>query len=181
MIKRIVVYRFLVLAALLGLFDAWDWMPFRVAQRDVIGWSLRVAGYAPGTFVHDGSPAVRVGDHVFFYTAECTYLDLLMIVATFLWVFGASRRSNILRIAIAALVILCGNLIRTWASVYFNVRGTDWFYTHDLPDYIIWWPTVVVVALLALRRDLHDRFGATPKAVESEAEVSVSTSEVFAR
>lgn len=156
--RRALLLRVCAMGVLLSLFYGLDWMSFRVAQRDAIGWSLRVAGYAPEAFVHEGSPAVRVRDHVFFYTAECTYLDLLMIVTPLLWVFGASLWRNICRIAIAALVILGGNLIRTWASVYFNVRGTDWFYTHDLPDYLIWWPTVVVVALLALRRDFGDRF-----------------------
>ena len=153
-----VTRRVSVLALLVGMFYALDWMPLRVVQRDVIGWSLRVAGYAPEAFVHEGSPAFCLADVVYFYTAECTYLDLLLIVAPFVWVFGASRRSNILRISFAALVILGGNLIRTWSSVYFNVRGTDWFYTHDLPDYIIWWPTVAIVVLLALRRDFGERF-----------------------
>jgi len=178
--RRRVTRRVLVLALLVGSFYAWDWMPLRVLLRDVIGWSLRVSGYNPISFVHEGSPAIRVAEEVYFYTAECTYFDLLMIVAPFLWVFGASRRSNILRIAIAVLVILGGNLIRTWASVYFNVRGTDWFYTHDLPDHIIWWPTVVVVALLALRRDFGDRFKPTPEPGVLEAEVSMGVSEALA-
>lgn len=79
MTRRIVPFRLIALLLLLGLFDAYDWMPLRVAQRDLIGWSLRVAGYAPEAFVHEGSPAVRVGEYSFFYTAECTYLDLLLI------------------------------------------------------------------------------------------------------
>jgi exosortase/archaeosortase family protein len=178
--KRIVVYRFLALGLLLGLFDAWDWMPFRVAQRNVIARSLCMVGYAPQAFTHEGSPAVRVGDYVFFYTAECTYVDLFFTVVPFVWAFAASRRGNILRIALAAVIILGGNLIRTWASVYFNVRGTDWFYTHDLPDYIIWWPTVVVVALLALRRDFGDRFKPTPEPSVLETEVSMGVSEALA-
>jgi len=155
-------------------------MPLRTAQRDVIGWSLRVAGYAPEAFVHEGSPALRVAQEVYFYTAECTYLDLLMIVLPFVWVFGASRRRNILRMGIAALVILGGNLIRAWASVYFNVRGTDWFYAHDLPDYIIWWPTAVIIPLLALRRDLGGRSKPTPNPRVLEAEMSMPGDESFA-
>jgi len=168
------------LAFLLGAFYALDWMPLRVTQRDVIGWSVRAAGYDPVAFVHEGSPAIRVAEEIYFYTAECTYLDLLMIVAPFLWVFGASRRSNILRIAIAVFVILGGNLIRTWASVYFNVRGTDWFYTHDLPDYIIWWPTAVIVPLLALRRDLGGRSEPTSRPRVLDTEMSMPADETFA-
>ena len=154
--RRVLLLRVCMMGALLSLFYGLDWIPFRAAQRDLIAWSLGLQGYAPEAFTHEGSPALRVGDHAFSFTAECTYLDLLMIVAPFLWVFGASLRRNILRIGIAALIILGGNLIRCWASVYFNVRGIDWFYTHDLPDYVIWWPTVAVVVLLALRRDFGD-------------------------
>ena len=131
------------------------------------------------SLLYEGSPALSVEGNVHYYTAECTYLDLVLIIAPLLWVFGASLWRNTRRIAIAALVILGGNLIRTWASVYFHVRGMDRFYAHDLPDYIIWWPTVVVLALLALRRDLRDHFRAKPDAVESEAAAAVNGSEVL--
>lgn len=180
MTRHVVVYRFVVLAVLFGVFDAWDWMPLRVGQRDVAGWSIRVSGYDAAALTHEGSPAIRVAEEIYFYTAECTYFDLLMIVVPFVWVFGASRRSNILRLAIAAVVILGGNPIRTWASVYFNVRGTDWFYTHDLPDYIIWWPTAVIVPLLALRRDLGGRSEPTSKPRVLDTEMSMRADETFA-
>ena len=153
MTVRCAAYRVSALVVLLASFYAWDWMPFRVALRDVIGWSVRVSGHSPTSFVYEASPALSVEGKVHYYTAECTYLDLLMIVAPFVWVFGASRWRNMLRIAIAASVILGGNLVRCWAAVYLDVQGVSRFYAHDLPDYLIWWPTVAVVVLLALRRD----------------------------
>lgn len=162
--KPILLVRISVVTLLVGAFYAWDWMPLRVLQRDVTGWSVRVTGYSPVSFVYEGSPALSVEGKVHYYLPACTYLDLLMIVAPFVWVIGASRRSNILRLAIAAVVILGGNLIRIWAAVYFNVRGADWFYAHELPDYIIWWPTVAVVVLLALRRDFPNCSASTLKA-----------------
>ena len=181
MTLRCAAYRVSALVVLLASFYAWDWMSCRVALRDVIAWSIRVSGRSPTAFVYEASPALSVEGKVHYYTAECTYLDLLMIVAPFVWVFGATPRGNIVRVAIATSVVLGGNLVRCWAAVYLDVLGVDRFYAHDLPDYILWWPTVVIVALLALRRDLRDHLGATPKAVESEAEVSVGTSEVFLR
>jgi len=145
------------MAILLSVYYGLDWMPLRVAQRDAIGWSLRASGYEPWSFVHEGSPAIRAGHEVYFYTEECTYLDLVMIVSPFIWVFGASLRRNILRVSITALVILTGNVVRCWVAVYLGARGIHRFYAHDLPDYIIWWPTVVAVVLFALRRDFGDR------------------------
>jgi exosortase/archaeosortase family protein len=170
-------YRLTALALLVGAFYMLDWMPLRTTQRDLIAWSLRMADYAPVAFTHDGSPAIRVEKRVYFYTAECTYLDLFLIVAPFLWVFGGYLRGNILRVAVAALVILGGNLIRSWASIYYNVRGTEWFYAHDLPDHMIWWATAAFVVLLAVRRDLRGRTGASPTARVLEAEMSVPVNE----
>jgi len=167
--KHGAAYRISALVVLLALFYSWDWMAFRVMLRDVTGWSVRVSGYDPTSFVYEGSPALGVEGKVHYYSPECTYLDLLMIVAPFLWVFGASRWSNILRIGIVALVIQGWNLVRCWAAVYFDVLGVDRFYAHDLPDYIIWWPTVAAVVLLALRRD----FGET---VVSRREQPLATS-----
>jgi len=174
----VVVYRFVALGALYGLFWVWDWMPLRVFLRDVIGWSVRVSGYNPISFVHEGSPALSVEGCVHYYTAECTYLDLLMMVLPFVWVFGASARSNILRIGIVTLVILGGNLVRCWAAVYLDVQGVSRFYAHDLPDYIIWWPTVAIVVLLALHQDLGGHSKPTPRVLDTE--MSMRTDETFA-
>jgi len=159
-----VTRRISVLGVLVGMFYAWNWMPLRVVLRDVTGWSVRESGYCPISFTYDGSPALGIAGKVHYYTAECTYLDLLLIVAPFVWVFGASRLRNILRLAIAPSVILGGNLIRTWASVYFNVRGTDWFYAHDLPNYILGIGMVAITVLGSIRRDFDGRCVSTSQA-----------------
>lgn len=150
---RTVVFRFIALGGLLGLVNAWDWMPIRVLLRDVIGWSVRVSGYNPISFVHEGSPALSVEGKVHYYTVECTYLDLLMVVLPFVWVFTENIRMNILRVGIAALVILGWNLVRCWAAVYLDVRGVNRFYAHDLPVYSSWSIAVVGAVLAAIRRD----------------------------
>ena len=132
-------------------------MPLCVVQRDLIAWSLRASGYGPISFVYGPSPAVAVGDKSHYYAAECTYLQLLLIVAPFLWVFGASRRRNILRIATVGLVILCANVVRCWAAVYLDVIDVPRFYAHDLPNYLFG-SMAVIVPVLALRRDFGNRF-----------------------
>ena len=57
---RCAIYRIYCVVILLALFYAWDWMPLRVLQRDVFGWSLRVSGYSPISFVYSQSPALAV-------------------------------------------------------------------------------------------------------------------------
>ncbi len=166
--RPVLLVRACVVGVLLLFYYGLNWMPLRVALRDAIGWLLSVAAYDPVAFMHDGSPAVRVGEEVYFYTPVCTYIHLLMIVAPFVWVVGASRRSNILRIAIAVVVILGGNLVRCWASVYFNLLGTDWFYTHDLPNYTLGIGMVAIAVLGSLRRDFDGGSTSTAKAHSTE-------------
>jgi len=180
MTRSIVLYRFVALVVLFGLFYALDWMQLRVALRDAIKWSFEQAGYSLEALVHEGSPAIKVDGKIHFYTAECTYLDLVMMVTPFVWVFGATHWSNLLRIAIMVLVILVGNLVRCWTAVYLDVRGVSRFYAHDLPDCLVWWPTVVIVALLALRRDLGDHSEPTSKPRVSEARMPICVHETLA-
>jgi exosortase/archaeosortase family protein len=156
MIRHFLVARISFLAILVTTYYAWDWMPLCVAERNAVSALLRVVGYLPEAFLHDGSPALRLGTESYLYTAECTYIDLLLTLVPFVWLFEGTILANMRRIAIAAIIILVGNLIRSWISVYLNLRGIDWFYAHDLPDYVIWWPTVVVVVVLALRRDFGE-------------------------
>lgn len=146
-------YRLVALAILLGIFYSLDWMPMRNVQRNVVAWSLGLTGHHTEPCCHDGSPALRINDRLYFYTPQCTYIDLLTFVIPFLWRQGASHRNNLIRIVFAALVIIGGNLVRTWASVHFNVRGADWFWTHHLPHYVIWSFTVTVAGIVAARRD----------------------------
>lgn len=157
MTNRSAGYRICALVVLLASFYAWDWMPLRVVLRDVIAWSVRVSGYTSTSFVYDGSPALGAEGKVHHYTPECTYLALVMVVAPFLWVFGASRRSNILRLGIAMLVILGCNLVRCWAAVYLDVLGVERFYAHDLPNYAICSGTILIVVIAAIRRDFLTR------------------------
>lgn len=178
MIWSNVVLRFVALAVLYGLFWAWDWMPIRVLLRDVIGWSIRVSGYAPASFVYYGSPALGVQSKVHHYSQECTYIDLLIIVLPFIWRFGDTLQNNIWRIGIATVVILGLNLVRCWAAVYLDVRGVGRFLAHDLPDYVVWWPTVVIVALLALQHDYGDRIQQPSTAIEAEFPMHVDETPV---
>ena len=155
MTKLYAAYRVSALVVLLALFFASDWMPLRVLQRDVIAWSVRVPGYNPISFIHEESPAIRVEGKIHFYTSACTYVGLLVVVVPFVWVFGVSRRRNIMRIAIAALLILSGNLVRCWASVYLDVLGIDRIYAHDLPNVAICCITVAAVVFSSCHHDWH--------------------------
>ena len=177
--RYIVPYRLAVLSVLLAWFYGSEWMPARKAVRDVVASSIALSGYTVEAFSYRGSPAIRVEGKIHYYSAECTYLDLLVMVVPFLWVFGLRRRANVLRLAIAALVIFGANVLRCWGAVYLDVLGVDRFYAHDLPDHVIWWPTVLVVALLALRRDLRNHWEPGFKTGVVEKKMGVRASETY--
>jgi hypothetical protein len=145
--------RVCLLAGQLALYYGFDWAELRTGQRNAVAWSLRMAGCDPVMFIHEGAPAISMRGRIHFYTAACTYLDLFATVSPFLWVFGAGPCRNLLRFGIAALVIFAGNVVRCGAALYLDALGIDMFYAHDLPDYFIWWPTVAIFVLIALRRD----------------------------
>jgi len=149
-----IVRRFSALVVLLVVFYSMEWMQLRIVERNMIGRLLRISGYNTIEYMYEGSPALRVNEKLHYYGTECTYLDLVMTVAPFLWVFGAHRRVNLLRIGIVTLLILGGNLLRCWAAVWLDVLGVERLYAHDLPDYVIWWPTVVFAVVFALRGDI---------------------------
>jgi hypothetical protein len=152
---RAIACRFAAALTLIGIFYALDWTIVRVALRNTLCRCLEASGYAPERFSYGGSPAIRVGTFAYHYTADCTYLDLLLVIAPFLWIRDASLVRNVRRILLAALLILGGNVFRNYAVICFTVRGIDWRCAHDIPDYAIWWPTVVIVGWFSLRRDLY--------------------------
>lgn len=127
--------------------------PVCIAQRDALVAMLSYTEVGVVASSHDGFPALAVGGHVVFYTPECTYLGLVLILSPFLWVLGATPWKNAARIVGIGVVVLAVNLIRGWAAVHFTARGADWFYTHDVPNYAICSGTILIVVVAAIRRD----------------------------
>jgi hypothetical protein len=162
MTHRGIAYRLSLLVALLALYYAWDWMPVRFLQRDATAWLLQQTGYNPIRYVYEGSPAIFLKGKTHHYSATCTYLAPLLIAAPFIWVFGASRRSNIGRTAITTLIILGGNLVRCWASVYLAIHGMARLYAHDLPNYAFGVCVVAIPVLASLRRDFGHQSASSP-------------------
>jgi exosortase/archaeosortase family protein len=149
----VVVYRFVALAALYGLFYVWDWMPLRVLLRDVIGWLVRVSRYDAISLVHEESPALRVEGCVHYYTAECTYLAPLLAILPFVWDFETRWKHNILRLIVALLAVLSINFLRCWFAVVLDVQGMSRIWAHDLPNYAVSIILIGVPVLAAARRD----------------------------
>lgn len=127
---------------------------FASVLRDAVAVLLSYTEVGVVATSHEGFPAFAVGGRVVTYiTAHCTYWGLVLILSPFLWVVGARWWRNAARIAGVALLVQAANLVRCWAAVHYSIRGTDWFYAHDVPNYAIWSVTIAIVVIAAIRRD----------------------------
>ena len=84
---------------------------------------------------------------------DCTYIDLVLILIPFLWRVEVSPGRNLVWLAAFTVAVQLVNLARVWFSIWFFSRGGSWFLAHDLPDYLLYYPTLVLVILWALSRD----------------------------
>lgn len=146
-------WRMLSAGILAGLYYALDWEFLQTALRDILHWIFQTMGFAPIVSTFAAVPSLRICQREHAYTAECTYVDLLLMMAPFVW--GAKRPLlvNLSRLAILGVIIECVNLLRTWAALYLDLQGVGRFYAHDLPDYVLWWPSLITAVLLAYRAD----------------------------
>lgn len=152
--KFSIVFRLVALGVFVLSYYAWDWMPFRIWMRDALAALLNQIGYPSFLSVHEGSPSILLGERLYYYTKDCTHWDLVAVVVPFVWVWRTSVWANIVRILIATFVILAGNLVRSVAALYYNAMGVDWFFSHDLPNYVMWC-AIAAVVLFVLRRDMR--------------------------
>lgn len=151
--RRLAAYRVVIVVLLLGVFYAFDWMPFRIALRDAVAHAVRLSGYTPISFYYRQSPAVSVQGRIHYYSRECTNIALYFVVTPFLYVFGAQLWRSAMRIVIAGVIVLGVNIGRCWVAVYFDVLNVDRFYSHDLIYHVGWWSTALTVVVFAIRRD----------------------------
>jgi exosortase/archaeosortase family protein len=155
-IKSTAAYRLIALGALFIAFYSLDWLTFRYLLRDFVMFILSNTLHVLPV-LHDGSPGFGIGQQVFVFTPECTYFDLMFMVGPLLWSTNTTFRRNIVRIGACFIGIALVNLLRVCASIWITAQGADWFYAHDLPDYIVWWPTAAVACVFALRCDVAVR------------------------
>jgi len=151
--KRLILWRFVGLAVGVGVFYAVSWMPLRIELRDFLAFLLRSGGSAVMLATVDGSPVLRFPHGQIYLSPDCTYMDLVLILLPFLWRPGKALRLNLSCLVAFAVAVQLVNLARVSFCVWFMARGYPWFYIHELPDYLLYYPTVLVVFVWCLRRD----------------------------
>lgn len=135
------------------LFYGVSWLPLQVAVRDGVAWVMHEAGFMTTLAVYEGSPALRVSNKQLYFTAGCTYVDMWLILVPFLWRLDWSWLRNLRWILGFGVMVSVVNFARVCMSTYLFTTGHNWLVAHDLSDYVLYYPPLFVVALVALRRD----------------------------
>lgn len=171
--KRI-LGRLVALGLLVVLFYSQDWMFLRRLLTNAAGAALTRMGHTTTVGQDAGDLLLTVDGQVYGISPDCTYIDLVLIITPFWWRVGRGIRVNVLRLLVLAFAILAGNVFRVVFGMHFIAQGTSWFLAHDLPDMLIYWPSLAVAVILSIRHDLRERLISNSTAGNPTAECIIS-------
>lgn len=162
---RRLLLRLAALGILVAAYYALDWMALRLGLRRALVASLALLGHHSVPLEDASGLYIAVaGAGRFAVTANCTYADLVLITAPFCWRFGRPLAVNLWRLATLTAAVLSLNVARVALALHFYRRGASWFLAHDVPDLAIHYTAMIVVVLLALRRDRIEACETPPRA-----------------
>lgn len=145
--------RLVVLAALLALYLSFDWMSLRLWLSGAGAFVLSHLGYPAAIASHQEGVFLTVSDTRFLITPACTYLDLALILIVFTWRVGRSWAANLFRTAAVMTAVLSLNVGRLALAAILHEGGMAWRFSHDLPDFVLYYATLVGVVILCARSD----------------------------
>jgi hypothetical protein len=142
---------------LLSLYYALDWVRLRRVVAACSATLLRAVGIEASGSEYGSSSALITEVGRFGISADCTYLDLFLILAPLLWRAGRPFTRNVGRLALAAAGVFAVNLLRIALAVRMVQAGASWTVAHGVPDSAIYYPTIAIAAVLAFRSDQSRR------------------------
>lgn len=146
--------RLLTLAVLLAGYECLDWGPAHRAVRSGLAVALTGLGHAVAPLLSEGRSSLLLVDGTLYrVTRGCTYLNLALILAPFVWRFGIRWSRNVLHLGLLFGGILALDVGRLAAAVHAHQAGWSWQLAHDWPNLALRWALVVPAVVLALRCD----------------------------
>ena len=89
---------------------------------------------------------IIIGDHGCKINKECAYIDWLLISMPLVL---NCLRSPLSKFTVATALITIwysSNILRIVLAIKFFLEGYRWFYCHDLPDYILWYLSLIHIS-----------------------------------
>jgi len=146
--------RLSALAFLVLLYYLISWTQFQRGLRNLVGLVLNLVGEESFRTGIGGAPALFLADgRVYAFTANCTYIELLLLAAPFCWRFGRPIGVNLIRLSALAAGLLVLNVGRLTMALFLNQHGSPWTLVHDAPDVLIHIAVIGLAALSALMAD----------------------------
>jgi hypothetical protein len=129
--------RLAALAFLLAGYLSLDWTPLRRALRSCVAFLLRALGHRTTEVGGRTDLLLDVDGHEYAFTANCTYVDLVLTLAPFCWRGRLPRGDNLRRLSALAAALLLGNVARIALALHLEAGGTPWTLAHTAPDTVV--------------------------------------------
>jgi len=128
------------------LYYNFSWMYLRIILARIISSMLVVRGH----IVERKLSFLVVDNCKILIEKDCTYVDLILVCIPFTW-----RRRRLAINLWHSLIFIVAVIVVNFARVYFAiagyVQGISWYYSHDLIDYLIYYPTIAIIVFFWLR------------------------------
>lgn len=151
---RRILARFVAVGLLVPLYYELEWRPLCLVAREGVRWLLGLLGHGVTSLdLGDKIYLALTGSGAYEITANCTYADLVLVLAPFVWRVGRPLPSNLCRLTTMATAVFTIDLARVALAVHFHELDVSWQLAHAVPDIAIHMATITCAVLLALRAD----------------------------
>lgn len=123
-------------------FCLFDWKSLRAYFAKILVIFFDLSGFEA---LVSGSDLTIQGV-LFDIARECTYLDLFLITAPFMWQKKQIVMSMIRMCGLGFAIIII-NLIRVYFAIKWYLNGVPWIYSHGLPYFLFYFLTILFAIL----------------------------------
>ena|SRR5215831_3481395 len=142
------------LAALYLLFEALEWTWLHRSVRASVALVLEYLNHGVLFGVSEPrSSYLFIDGSQFRITRGCTYANLGLTIAPFMWRFHRNIVRNAAWLMGWFVALYMVNVVRLALAAHFHLGDWDWSIAHDWPDRILRWSIVVPAVWMALRSD----------------------------
>jgi hypothetical protein len=124
---------------------SWSWL--RAAHALMLQAMLRLLDCN----VQSVAPFFMVEQHAFAVDADCTYVDLILCGLPLLWRTHRNALGNFAWMVSFVAAVTLVNIPRMTLAVYVTAHGGSWFWSHDMIDHVLWYPTLGLIAISWIR------------------------------
>jgi hypothetical protein len=156
---RVLLVRLLAVAILVVAYYTVDWSPVQRVLTVLVASLLRALGHAVGIDWSGPDPALELSGRDFAVTANCTYMDLALVLAPLCWRARRGLYRNALVVALMSMAVLLLNPLRVVFAIHLTIKGAGWTYAHTVPDLTIHGVAISLAAILAFRSDWRPAAG----------------------